>query len=140
MPAILRHFAINADNVQRAKAFYETVLGWTFNPWGPPGFYQVKNAGRVCWARFRSAGSYKRAGIQMPSSFSDETGMTIESWRQKARLVHSAAALAEGASVTNASLASGYDSPSAFSAAFRRQFGVTPKHFRHRSGAADETQ
>ena len=45
MPATLRHFAINADNVQRAKAFYEKVFGWTFSPWGPPDFYQVKNAG-----------------------------------------------------------------------------------------------
>ena len=45
MPAILRHFAINADNVQRAKAFYEKVFGWSFKPWGPPNFYQVWNAG-----------------------------------------------------------------------------------------------
>jgi predicted enzyme related to lactoylglutathione lyase len=45
MSAALRHFAINADNVQRAKAFYESVFGWVFNPWGPPDFYQVKNAG-----------------------------------------------------------------------------------------------
>ena len=45
MPATFRHFAINADDVQRAKSFYETVFGWTFDPWGPPDFYQVKNAG-----------------------------------------------------------------------------------------------
>ena len=45
MPATLRHFAINADDVQRAKAFYEKVFGWDFTPWGPPDFYQVKNAG-----------------------------------------------------------------------------------------------
>lgn len=45
MPATLRHFAINADDVPRAKAFYETVFGWTFDAWGPPNFYQVKNAG-----------------------------------------------------------------------------------------------
>jgi predicted enzyme related to lactoylglutathione lyase len=45
MPATLRHFAINADDVQRAKRFYEKVLGWNFTPWGPPNFYQVKNAG-----------------------------------------------------------------------------------------------
>jgi len=45
MPARLRHFAINADDVQRAREFYETVLGWTFSPWGPPDFYQIKNAG-----------------------------------------------------------------------------------------------
>ncbi len=45
MPAKFRHFAINADDVQRARAFYEGVFGWTFDPWGPPDFYQVKNAG-----------------------------------------------------------------------------------------------
>jgi AraC-like DNA-binding protein len=62
--------------------------------------------------------------------FADETGMTIEAWRQKARLVHSAAALAAGASVTEAALDCGYDSPSAFIAVFRKQFGVTPGRFR----------
>jgi uncharacterized protein len=45
MPATLRHFAINADDVPRARTFYEKVFGWTFTPWGPPGFFQVKNAG-----------------------------------------------------------------------------------------------
>ena len=48
MPATLRHFAINADDVQRAKRFYEGVFGWDFTPWGPPDFYQVKNAGQGC--------------------------------------------------------------------------------------------
>ncbi|HEV2531787.1 VOC family protein [Phenylobacterium sp.] len=46
MPARLRHFAINADDVPRARAFYEKVFGWNFTSWGPPGFYQVKNAGQ----------------------------------------------------------------------------------------------
>ncbi len=45
MPATFRHFAINADDVQRAKTFYESVFGWTFNPWGPPDFYQTRSAG-----------------------------------------------------------------------------------------------
>lgn len=45
MSARLRHFAINAEDVPRARAFYETAFGWTFTPWGPPGFFQVKNAG-----------------------------------------------------------------------------------------------
>jgi AraC-like DNA-binding protein len=62
--------------------------------------------------------------------FAEETGMTIEAWRQKARLVHSAAALTDGTSVTDAALDCGYDSPSAYIAAFRRQFGVTPGRFR----------
>ena len=46
MPALLRHFAINADDVQRAKRFYEGVFGWRFNPWGPPDFYQTWDAGQ----------------------------------------------------------------------------------------------
>ena len=45
MPAKFRHLAINADDVQRAKAFYEAVFGWRFEPWGPPDYYQVKDAG-----------------------------------------------------------------------------------------------
>jgi predicted enzyme related to lactoylglutathione lyase len=45
MAATFRHFAINANNVSRAKRFYEGVFGWRFDPWGPPNFYQVKNAG-----------------------------------------------------------------------------------------------
>jgi uncharacterized protein len=41
----LRHLAINADDVQRAKAFYEGVFGWRFKPWGPPDYYQAHEAG-----------------------------------------------------------------------------------------------
>jgi AraC-like DNA-binding protein len=61
--------------------------------------------------------------------FVTETGLTIEQWRQKARLVHSSAELASGASVTAAALGCGYDSTSAYIAAFRAQFGVTPGRF-----------
>src|SRR3954465_9550836 len=41
----LAHFAINADNIDRAKAFYEKVFGWKFAAWGPPGFYQIEGTG-----------------------------------------------------------------------------------------------
>jgi predicted enzyme related to lactoylglutathione lyase len=44
-PPTFRYFAINADNVQRGKAFYEGVFDWLFTPWGPPDYYQVKTAG-----------------------------------------------------------------------------------------------
>lgn len=37
----VRHFAINADDVARARRFYETVFGWRFEPWGPPGFFMI---------------------------------------------------------------------------------------------------
>lgn len=42
MPANLAHFAINADDVPTVRAFYEKVFGWTFTPWGPPGFYDIR--------------------------------------------------------------------------------------------------
>ena len=62
--------------------------------------------------------------------FPMETGLTLECWRQKARLIHGAARLIEGSSVTTAALDSGYDSVSAFIAAFRVGYGVTPGRFR----------
>ncbi len=37
----VRHFSINADDVPRARRFYEQVFGWTFQPWGPPGFFMI---------------------------------------------------------------------------------------------------
>ncbi|MEO0593648.1 MAG: VOC family protein [Myxococcota bacterium] len=37
----VRHFAINADDTERARGFYETVFGWRFEAWGPPDFFQI---------------------------------------------------------------------------------------------------
>ena len=41
MPNNLASFAIHVDDIDRARAFYEAVFGWTFEPWGPPGFYLI---------------------------------------------------------------------------------------------------
>jgi AraC-like DNA-binding protein len=62
--------------------------------------------------------------------FPAETGLTLEAWRQKARLIAGAALLSGGAPVTAAALDCGYESPSAFITAFKRQFGVTPGRYR----------
>ena len=40
----LGRFAINADNVDRARQFYQAVFGWEFEPWGPPNFYLIHTA------------------------------------------------------------------------------------------------
>ena len=37
----VRHFSINADDVARARRFYERVFSWKFEAWGPPGFFMV---------------------------------------------------------------------------------------------------
>ena len=41
MPNHVRHFAVHADQVERARSFYENVFGWRFEPWGPPNFYLI---------------------------------------------------------------------------------------------------
>jgi AraC-like DNA-binding protein/quercetin dioxygenase-like cupin family protein len=62
--------------------------------------------------------------------FFSETGLPLEAWRCRARMQQGVVALSAGASVTAAGLEAGYQSPSAFIAAFRRAFGVTPGRYR----------
>ena len=40
-PNNLSHFAIECDDVERAKRFYEAVFGWRIQAWGPPDYYQI---------------------------------------------------------------------------------------------------
>jgi predicted enzyme related to lactoylglutathione lyase len=42
MPNNIGRFAINADDVPRARDFYQRVFGWMFEPWGPPNFYLIE--------------------------------------------------------------------------------------------------
>jgi predicted enzyme related to lactoylglutathione lyase len=37
----IRHFAIQADDLDRARRFYTAVFGWKVEPWGPPDFFQI---------------------------------------------------------------------------------------------------
>jgi uncharacterized protein len=41
----LAHFAVNAQDVDAARRFYEAVLGWRCEAWGPPGFYKIDTGG-----------------------------------------------------------------------------------------------
>ena len=71
----------------------------------------------------RTAGASARTIQRL---FLAETGLPFAQWRQRLRLLHGAAALGVGKSVTEAGLEAGYAGTSAFIAAFRKQFGVTP--------------
>jgi AraC-like DNA-binding protein len=62
--------------------------------------------------------------------FPAETGLSLEAWRIRTRMQHGVVRLAAGASVTDAALEVGYQSPSAFIAAFKQAFGVTPARYR----------
>jgi len=38
----VEHFSINADDVPRARRFYEGVFHWQFTPWGPPNSISLR--------------------------------------------------------------------------------------------------
>jgi uncharacterized protein len=37
----IAHFDVHADDIDRARKFYQEVFGWRFSPWGPPGFFMI---------------------------------------------------------------------------------------------------
>jgi len=61
--------------------------------------------------------------------FHKETGMSLGRWRLQARLLHAMRLLARGESVTSIALEVGYESPSAFIAAFSQALGTTPGRY-----------
>lgn len=58
--------------------------------------------------------------------FLADTGLPFAQWRQRLRLLHGATQIGMGKTVTDAGLEAGYSGTSAFIAAFRKHFGVTP--------------
>src|SRR3954464_3461799 len=72
-PNQLAHFAINADDVDRARAFYENVFGWKSSAWGPPGFYQLEGAGVVAALQGR------RELVKGPRTVGFECTIAVES-------------------------------------------------------------
>jgi len=64
--------------------------------------------------------------------FRRETGLSFRLWRQRLRLMMSLGGLEVGHPVTRVALDYGYDSPSAYIAAFRALFGCTPGELERR--------
>ena len=62
-------------------------------------------------------------------TFLRETQTTFAAWRQHVRLMEALSRLASGHPVTTVALDVGYKSPSAFTAMFRRAFGVAPSRY-----------
>jgi AraC-like DNA-binding protein len=61
--------------------------------------------------------------------FARETGMTFGQWRQQARLLFALERLAQGERIVDVAMDSGYASQSAFTAMFRKHFGIPPSAF-----------
>jgi AraC-like DNA-binding protein len=88
--------------------------------------------GRTLAELGRAAGASERTLSRL---FRRDTGMTFPQWRGQLRLQHAMLLLATDSTVTAAATASGYASTSAFIAAFRDAFGVTPAAYRHQTVA-----
>lgn len=74
----------------------------------------------------RKIGASKRTIERL---FQSETEMSFGRWRQQLRILHALRMLAAGESVTAAALEVGYDSTSAFIAAFKNTVGTTPGRY-----------
>ena len=79
----------------------------------------TRTVARVC----KKSGASKRTIERL---FQEEVGMTCGKWRQQLRLMEAMRLLAEGAKVTHAAMDSGYSTPSAFIAMFKKSLGTTP--------------
>lgn len=76
------------------------------------------------WARI--AGMGRRTFTRM---FRRETQMSFATWRQHVRLMEAMSRLATGEPVTAVAFDVGYNSPSAFTAMFRKAFGAAPTRY-----------
>lgn len=86
----------------------------------------ARRGGLSMAAAARLAGASLRT---LERAFVAETGVTAGAWRRRARLAESLRLLASGELVTSVASAVGYQTASAFVAAFRREFGVTPGRY-----------
>ncbi len=87
--------------------------------------------GRTLGEWGRAAGASERT---LSRRFVEETGLSFTEWRAQARLAAALPHLANGASIASVGRDVGYANPSAFIAAFRRVFGVTPGAYFDRPG------
>ncbi|HET7672094.1 MAG TPA: helix-turn-helix transcriptional regulator [Burkholderiales bacterium] len=70
------------------------------------------------------------SGRTLARHFRRHTGMSFAEWRRRARLLRALGWIAEGRPIVEVAMELGYDSPSAFSAMFRRELGAPPSSFR----------
>jgi AraC-like DNA-binding protein len=78
------------------------------------------------------AGWSRQLGVSertLSRRFVQQTGLGFRTWRQRLRLFSALPRLEGGERVTDVALGCGYDSLSAFIAAFREHFGQTPGEF-----------
>lgn len=98
----------------RARRFADTVLR------EPGDARSVAVLARICGLSTRT----------LERCFRSEAGITVGAWRRRVRLLHARRLLEAGAAVSSAGADAGYATPSAFSHAFRQEFGRSPRQLR----------
>jgi predicted enzyme related to lactoylglutathione lyase len=73
------HYAINADDVDRALRFYQNVFGWKFQAYGPPGFYVVDEQSAKPTVRLRGALQKRREIVPGVGMRGFECTISVES-------------------------------------------------------------
>jgi len=111
LPALLHELAMPAD--PRLLRVCSSLLDHPADPRDIDDWASVAGMGRRTFTR----------------AFKRETGLGFAMWRQQARLMEAMALLASRNSITQVAFDVGYDSPSSFSAMFRRTFGVSPSRY-----------
>ncbi|MDF0732139.1 helix-turn-helix transcriptional regulator [Pseudomonas entomophila] len=81
------------------------------------------------WNLARAAAHSGITPRTLTRAFQRETGLSFVQWVRRMRLLAGLDALAAGVSVLDVALDLGYDSPSAFTAMFRRTLGVSPSAY-----------
>lgn len=88
----------------------------------------LENPG-IGWTATQWASHLGIAAKTVHRLFVKETGMTFAHWRQQARLLSALQRIASGERIIDVALDNGYASQSAFTAMFRRHFGMPPSAF-----------
>lgn len=66
--------------------------------------------------------------------FASEVGLSFAQWRQRVRLHNAMEAIVRGEAIGEVARANGYESASAFSAAFRKAMGIAPRQLTRGNG------
>ncbi|GBU13887.1 transcriptional regulator [Enterobacterales bacterium] len=90
---------------------------------------QIRRTLSSHWELEEVAAQLNISGRTLSRRFQRETGLRFSDWVRRAKLLAGLQALATGKTVLEVALELGYDSPSAFSAMFKRALGVSPSDY-----------
>jgi AraC-like DNA-binding protein len=129
----LSHFAIHAIEVQRAAKFYQRVFNWKSESYANAGVSKdefVQLFGEDHAERLQqnpSDRAISKRSANSPEQVLERSSVCfvqkLDFASLKLRLLHAATLIGCGSSVTDAGFKAGYQSTSAFVAAFRAELG-----------------